>query len=325
MRRLAIPLLAGLFVVSSLFALSCGSGTDNETAASPTAKATVAGRTAVASPTAKAAAASRTPAASPATKTAAAGETPTPTRAPVPPPNSTAAPTSDEPTRNFDLLQLCLGVADEGWRQVCAAVASRDISKCGQMPAGGAVDKADMQAICSFFVAAATNDTAICDDIQALVPGFDPASFALGPYGSDCYMYVAVASNDASLCGGTQSQAGCEHNVAIAEGAVPLDQCDDFDCLFDYALRNHSSEACEKLASSGETMRTSCLAMLSGDPGLCDSLKGVGVTEWSACVSWALYGQARSAAGGFEFSVCGDDTICLFRALQDMAYYIAGQ
>jgi hypothetical protein len=41
-------------------------------------------------------------------------------------------------------------------------------------------------------------------------------------------------------------------------------------------------------------------------------------------VSRVLYGQARSAPEGFEFSVCGDDTICLFRALHDMANYIAG-
>jgi hypothetical protein len=239
-------------------------------------------------------------------------------------PLRTAAPTDDEPTRHFDLLQLCLGVNDEGWRQVCAATASKDIAKCGQMPSTGPVEKVDMQAVCAFFVAAATIDAAICDDIQSVAPGFDPASFALGEYGADCYMYVAVASKNAALCAGTQSPAGCERNIAVAEGAVPLDECNDIDCLFDYALRNRSAEACEKLGAMGEQMRVSCEVMLSGDPAPCDSIEGIGVTERTACVGRALYGQARAAPGGFEFSICGDDVICLFRALHDMANYIAG-
>jgi len=306
MKRLATILLAALFLLGSLFALSCHSGSKSQ----PTAM-----------PTSEGAAASATPAA----KTATARKTPASTIAAVPTAGATAAPTDDEPTRHFDLLQLCLGVNDESWRQVCAAVAGKDISKCGQMPATGPVDKADMQAVCGFFVAAATGDTAICDDIRDVAPGFDPASFALGEYGADCYMYVAVASQNAALCAGAQSPAGCERNIAVAEGAVPLDQCDDIDCLFDYALRNNSSEACEKLGAMGEEMRVSCLVMLSGDPALCDTIAGIGVTERTACISRALYGQARAAPGGFEFSVCGDDVICLFRALHDMANYIAGQ
>jgi len=320
MRRLTVPLLAGLFVVGSLFAASCGSSTDSERAASPTSSGAAASET----PTS-----TRVPT-QPATR---AVPTATPTGAPIAPPlpsltagsTATAGATPEEPTRNFDLLQLCLGVSNEGWRQVCAAVASKDIGKCSEMPATGVIEKADMQAVCGFFVAAATKDAGICDTIATIAPGFDPASFALGEYGADCCMYVAVASKDVALCDRTQSPTGCEHNVAVAEGAVPLDECDDIDCLFDYALRNHSTEACEKLGDMGEQMRVSCLVMLSGDPALCDSLEGIGVTERTACVSRALYGQARSAAGGFEFSVCGDDVICLFRTIRDMAYYIAGQ
>ena len=311
MTRLATILLAALFLLGSLFALSCGSGSKSETAAPPTSKSAVA---------------AQTPAATPAAKTAVAGKTPAPTPSVEPiVPLRTAVPTDDEPTRHFELLQLCLGVNDEGWRQVCAATASKDIAKCGQMPSTGVIEKADMQAVCAFFVAAATIDAAICDGIQSLAPGFDPASFALGEYGADCYMYVAVASQNAALCAGTQSPAGCERNIAVAEGAVPLDQCDDIDCLFDYALRNHSTEACEKLGAMGEQMRVSCEVMLSGDPAPCDSIEGIGVTERTACVGRALYGQARAAPGGFEFSICGDDVICLFRALHDMANYIAGQ
>jgi hypothetical protein len=320
MRRLTIPLLAGLLLVGSLLVASCGSGTDNETAASPTPSAAAAGKT----PTSTRV---RTKPATRATPTAARTATPTaaPIAPPLPTPTTTAAATPEEPTRNFDLLQLCLGVSDEGWRQVCAAAASKDIAKCSQMPATGVIEKPDLQAVCAFFVAAATKDASICDRIATIAPGFDPALFALGEYAADCYMYVAVASQDVALCDRTQSQAGCEHNIAVAEGAVPLDECDDMDCLFDYALRNHSSEACDKLGGMGEQMRVSCLVMLSGDPAPCDSLEGIGVTERTACVSWALYGQARSAAGGFEFSVCGDDVICLFRSLRDMAYYIAAQ
>jgi hypothetical protein len=311
MRRPTIPLLAGLLLIGSLFAAACGTSTSNEPGASPTSGGAAAGKT----PTS-----TRVPTA-PATHA-------TPTAAPIAPPlatpTGTAAATPEEPTRTFDLLQLCLGVSDEGWRQVCAAVTSKDIGKCSDMPATGVIEMADLQAVCGFFVAAATEDAGICERIGTIAPGFDPASFALGEYGGDCYMYVAVASRDVTLCNRTQSQAGCEHNVAVAEGAVPLDECNDMDCLFDYALRNHSSEACEKLGGMGGNVRIPCLAMLSGDPALCDSLEGAGVTERSACVSRALYGQARSAAGGFEFSVCGDDVICLFRALRDMAYYLAG-
>jgi len=315
MRRFVTLLLAALCLLGSLLALSCGSGSKNEPAASPTSKSAVAAQTPAASPTAK----------TPTAKTATVAKTPASTSAAVPTAGATAVPTDDEPTRHFDLLQLCLGVNDEGWRQVCAATAGKDIAKCGQMPATGPVDKADMQAVCAFFVAAATIDTAICDDIQSVAPGFDPVSFALGEYGADCYMYVAVASKNAALCAGTQSPAGCERNIAVAEGAVPLDQCDDIDCLFDYALRNRSTEACEKLGAMGEEMRVSCEVMLSGDPALCDTIEGIGVTQRNACISRALYGQARAAPGGFEFSVCGDDVICLFRALHDMADYIAGQ
>jgi len=316
MRRVTIPLLAGLLLVGSLFAASCGSSTDKESAASPTSSGAAADKTPTSTrvPTKPA-----THAAPTATATAA------PIAPPLPTPTPTAAGTPEEPTRNFDLLQLCLGVSDEGWRQVCAAVASEDVGKCSEMPATGVIEKADMQAICGFFVAAATDDAAICERIGTIAPGFDSASLALGEYGPDCYMYVAVASHDVTLCDQTQSPAGCEHNVAVAEGAVPLDECNDIDCLFDYALRNQSSEACEKLGDMGEQMRVSCLVMLSGDPALCDSLEDIGVTERTACVSRALYGQARSAAGGFEFSVCGDDVICLFRSLRDIAYYIAGQ
>ena len=316
MRRLAIPLLAGLLLAGSLFAASCGSSADNETAASPTSSVAAAGKT----PTS-----TRIPT-EPAIR---AAPTATPTAAPIAPPRATptttAAATPEEPTRNLDLLQLCLGVSDEGWRQICAAAASKDIAKCSEMPATGVIEKQDLQAVCAFLVAAATEDASICERIGTIAPDFDPSFFALGEHAADCYMYVAVASKDVALCDRTQSQAGCEHNIAVAEGAVPLDQCNDIDCLFDYALRNHSTEACEKLGGMGEQMRVSCLVMLSGDPALCDSLEGIGVTERTACVSWALYGQARSAPGGFEFSVCGDDVICLFRSLRDMAYHIAGQ
>ena len=83
--------------------------------------------------------------------------------------------------------------------------------------------------------------------------------------------------------------------------------------------------ACDKPDAMGEQMRVSCEVMLSGDPALCDTIEGIGVTQRNACISRALYGQARAAPGGFEFSVCGDDVICLFRALHDMADYIAGQ
>ena len=320
MRRLIVPLLAGLLVVGSLFAAACGSSGDNEPAASPTSSGAAAGKT----PTS-----TRIPT-EPATR---AAPTATPTAAPIAPPRATptaaptgtAAATPEEPTRNFDLLQLCLGVSNEGWRQICAAAASKDIAMCSEMPATGVIEKQDLQAVCAFLVAAATEDASICERIGTIAPDFDPSFFALGEHAADCYMYVAVASKDVALCDRTQSQAGCEHNIAVAEGAVPLDQCNDIDCLFDYALRNHSTEACEKLGGMGEQMRVSCLVMLSGDPALCDSLEGIGVTERTACVSRALYGQARSAPGGFEFSVCGDDVICLFRSLRDMAYHIAGQ
>ena len=150
-----------------------------------------------------------------------------------------------------------------------------------------------------------------------------------GEWGGDCYMYVAIGSQDAGLCDKTTSPGGCEQAVAIAKGAVSLDQCDSLDCLFDYALRNQSTDACDKLAAAagslGETMTTSCLAMLSGNEADCDSLKSVGVDEWAACVGRARYGQARSAPGGFEFSVCGEDTGCLSRAIEDMANFIGGQ
>ena len=57
----------------------------------------------------------------------------------------------------------------------------------------------------------------------------------------------------------------------------------------------------------------------------CDPLKSVGVNEWAACVGRARYGQARAAPGGCEFSVCGEDTVCLLRAIEDMANFIGGQ
>ena len=197
------------------------------------------------------------------------------------------------------------------------------------MPVSAANGKAGWQAMCGFFVAAATGDTAICEDIQSVAPGYDPALMAIGEWGADCYMYVAIGSKDAALCGRTTSQGGCERAVAVVKGAVPLSECNDPDCLFDYAFRNSSSEACGKLAtvasSLGETLRISCMAMLSGNEADCDTLKSAGVNEWASCVGRARYGQARSAPGGFEFSVCADDTVCLSRAIEDMANFIGGQ
>lgn len=243
-------------------------------------------------------------------------------------PEATADDSGDEPTRRGDLIQLCLGVNDEKWRQVCAAVASKDVSKCSDMPVSAANGKVGWQALCGFLVAAATGNAAICDDVQAIAPGYDPAIMDLGEWGADCYMYVAIGSKNVGLCEKTASLDGCEQAVAVAKGGVPLDHCDSLDCLFGYALRNGSSEACDKLATTagalGETMKTSCLAMLSGNEADCDPLKSVGVDEWSSCVGRALYGQARSAPGGFEFSVCGDDTVCLSRAIEDMANFIGG-
>jgi hypothetical protein len=312
MRRLTAILFAGLLALASLVALSCGGGDKSDVAAPPTATAK------------SVATAGKTPASKRATST------PIP-RGPVGV-NTTAEATADdsgdEPTRNSTLLQLCLGVNDEKWRQVCAAVASKDVSKCSDMPVSAANGKVGWQALCGFLVAAATGNAAICDNVQAIAPGYDPAIMDLGEWGADCYMYVAIGSKNVSLCEKTTSPDGCEQAVAVAKGGVPLDHCDSLDCLFGYALRNGSSEACDKLATTagalGETMKTSCLAMLSGNEADCDPLKSVGVNEWSGCVSRALYGQARPAPGGFEFSVCGDDTGCLSRAIEDMAYFIGG-
>ncbi len=312
MERRTAFLAAALFLLASLTALSCGgSGTKSEVAA-PTAKSTAPGDT-------------------PASKNASSTPVATKTKSAVS--IGTAAATTDnsgdEPTKNSGLLALCLGVGDEKWRQVCAAVASKDVSMCSDMPVSAANGKAGWQALCAFFVAAATGDTAICEDIQSVAPGYDPALMAIGEWGADCYMYVAIGSKDTALCGRTTSQGGCERAVAVVKGAVPLSECDDPDCLFDYALRNSSSEACDKIASVagslGETLRTSCTAMLSGNEADCDPLKSVGVDEWASCVGRARYGQSRAAPGGFEFSVCGDDTGCLSRAIQDMANFIGSQ
>ena len=305
MRRLTAILLGGL-LLASLLALSCGGGDKNDVAVTPTAKSV--------------ATAGKTPASTH------AASTPTKKAVSVGTPEATPVDSGDEPTRRGDLIQLCLGVNDERWRQVCAAVASQDVSKCSDMPVSAANGKAGWQALCDFYVAAATADTSICDDITALVPGYDPAIMDLGEWGGDCYMYVAIGSGNDGLCEKTTSAEGCLQAVAVAKGAVPLDQCDSLDCLFDYALRNQSSEACDKLvtkaSSLGETMKTSCLAMLSGNEADCDPLKSVGVDEWSSCVGRARYGQARAAPGGFEFSVCGEDTGCLSRVIEDMADFI---
>jgi hypothetical protein len=302
--------LAGFSLLGSLFALSCGSSTKNEVAALPTAKGAA---------TDQAPASTRSSSARPPTANAVSAATPT----------EGAASSDDEPTRHSGLLQLCLGVSDERYRQICAAVASKKVDMCSEMPVTSPAETAAWQALCGYLVAAATKDTAICDNMQTVAPGFNPASMPLGEWGADCNMYVAIAAKDASLCSRTTSAGGCQRVVAVAKGAVPLEECDDPDCLFDYALRNQSSAACDKMATVagalGQTLRISCLAMLSGNEGDCDPLKSVGVSEWGACVSRALYGQARSAPGGFEFSVCGDDTTCLDLAIVDMAYSIAGQ
>jgi hypothetical protein len=55
MRRLAITLLAALFLLSALSALSCGSGSKNEPAASPTSQSAVAAQTPAASPVSRSA------------------------------------------------------------------------------------------------------------------------------------------------------------------------------------------------------------------------------------------------------------------------------
>jgi hypothetical protein len=305
MSRFTATLLTGFFLLASLSAVSCGGGDKSDVAATPNPKSV-----ATAGKTAASTHAASTPVA---TKKAVSIGTP----------EATASDGGDEPTRRGDLIQLCLGVNDELWRQVCAAVASQDISKCSDMPVSAANGKAGWQALCDFYVSAATADTSICDDITALVPGYDPAIMDLGEWGSDCYMYVAIGSGNAGLCEKTTSLDGCRQAVAIARGEVPLDQCDSLDCLFDYALRNQSSEACDKLSTAagsvGDTMKTSCLAMLSGNEADCDPLKSVGVNEWAACVGRALYGQALAAPGGFEFSVCGEDTGCLSRVIEDMA------
>ena len=306
MRRFVIPLLAAVFALGSVFALSCGSSAKDEPTASPTVRDTVAAKTVAATPAA--------------TKSPASVSTPG---------KPTATSADDEPTRHSGLLKLCLGVTDERWRQVCAATAGKDLSMCSDMPVSSANGKVGWQALCGFSVAAATKDTAICDNIQTVAPGYDPAIMNLGEWGSDCYMYVAVSAKDASLCSRTQSAPGCEHNVAVAKGEVALDQClvTDTDCVFAYAYQHQSSQACDRLAGGamGQTFQTACQAMLSGDKAHCDPLKSVGVNEWAACVTWALYGQAHPSDGSFEFSACGDDEGCLSMALHEMANYIAGQ
>ena len=296
-------LLTGLFLLTALVAASCGSSSneDDEAVASPTAKSV------------------------------ATQESTAPGKKSTKPAETTVAvdddSSDDEPTRNSGMLQLCLGVIDEKWRQVCAAVASKDVTMCSDMPVSAANGKVGWQAQCAFLVAAATKDSGICDDIATIAPGYDPAIMNIGEWGSDCEMYVAIAAKDASLCSSTQSVAGCEHNVAVAAGEVALEDClvTDTDCVLEYAYQNQSSEACDRLAGGvmGQTFKTACLAMLSGDKAVCDPVKSVGVNEWAYCVTEALYGQAHPSADSFEFSVCEDDEACLSLAIHAMANYLA--
>jgi len=208
----------------------------------------------------------------------------------------------------------------------------KDTKMCGDMVADEDMDKTAWRGLCLMFVAASSgkDGAAICDKIGELAPGFDPGKVYKGPFGGDCYMFAAVGARDKALCPKTGSTSGCEYNVGVVAGEFNLEQSDDYESLYAYALRNKSAEACDKFSGKtglpmDEVYRAGCLAMLSGNEKDCDGMRGVGVAEWAFCERKFHYGQARPKPDDFLPYACGDDDNCLFEVLTDMANFLGGK
>jgi hypothetical protein len=226
---------------------------------------------------------------------------------------------ADEPTKltggSDDLLPLCLGVQNSMLMKMCSAAMSGDASQCDDVYHERDIDQQYFQNMCKIWVAAGNKDTAACEGL----------SVTIGGASMDCEMTVAQAIGDASLCDKLDSENarnGCNYHIKVAKGDMPLSECIDPECVFEYALTHQDKEACKTFADVTSAFLAeseyACGAMIDKeDVAYCRKAPG-GLFGFTMCTKKAGIGRAYLGDGDFEPSNCGDDDLCIRDILSRM-------
>jgi len=234
----------------------------------------------------------------------------------------------DEPTKNNNLAQFCLGAQMPRYMKMCAAIANKDPEMCKQIFEEKDAEQRYQRAICVTSVATASADPSICDKYETIVSEG-------GTYvDTSCKMSAAIGSLKISECEkltDENARNGCIYQVNFRAGKTKVSECKDSECVFTYTRVHKDKAACDMMtevstaSAMSSSFKVACYAMLSGDKTECDPLKSVGVNEWYYCKTKAQYKQVMPSPGIYNLDVCEDDSLCYKFALGEMATYIASQ
>jgi len=170
------------------------------------------------------------------------------------------------------------------------------------------------------WVAAAKKDFESCANIHAMIQGKDLIS---------CKDFIAETMKDEKLCAKLDSENarnGCAYRVKVAKGELKLSECEEPECVFEYALKNRDEKACDSFSDVTtafiEESRYACKAMVNRDNEDCRQAPG-GMFGWELCMKKAGMGKAILDDGSFEPSECGDDDLCTRAVLVAMVSKLA--
>ncbi len=238
-----------------------------------------------------------------------------------------AAGLADEPTKGSskasaqsDLIQSCLSIQDDMWRQICAAAMNKDISMCDDVKHQEENEQKYHRSICRKWVAGADKDPSLCRSFD------EGKEFLITSF--SCYDFVAKNMKDEKVCDMIKDQngkKGCLYDVDLAKGSLKISDCKDLECIYDHAWGKNDRSACDRFSDvtvvNADMHRTTCLAMLSGDVKACDPIKSQGVDEWYYCKTKAQFRQMMPAEGQFDFTSCKDNSACISQVMESMILY----
>ena len=234
---------------------------------------------------------------------------------------------ADEPTKRqgasgsgAGLLPLCLGVQDPMYMTMCSAAMNGDAKMCDQVRHDQPNDEEYFKDMCRIWVAAVNKDFEACKSIDTTIQGRQML---------DCEMAVAEAMQDLSLCAKLSSENarnGCEYRVKVSSGKLALSECEEPECVHEYALVHRDAKACDKFADVTSALideqKFACNAMVAGDTSKCRQAPG-GMFGWEMCMKKGGMGKAILGNGNFEPSACEDDNLCIRATLGAMVSYLA--
>jgi hypothetical protein len=203
---------------------------------------------------------------------------------------------------------------------MCSAAMNGDAKMCDQVRHEKPNDEEYFKDMCRIWVAAVNKDPAACKSIDTTIQGREMLN---------CGMFVAEAMQDKSLCSQLPSENernGCLYRVKVASGELKLSECEESECVFDYALKHRDAAACSRFADVTsayvEESKFACTAMVEGATSDCGKSPG-GMMGSVLCRKKGGLGKAILGDGNFEPSACEDDDLCIRAALIAMVSYVA--